>query len=94
VAHGGTSVAGSFIQTLTMVDIAMGWTECLPLVARDGSLVVEAMTRAQGLFPWLMRGADLDNDSAFMNDVVVPWCRAQRIEVTRSRLQEERPAFV
>jgi hypothetical protein len=32
-------VAGSFIQTLTMVDIATGWTECLPLVNRDGSLV-------------------------------------------------------
>ena len=28
VAHGGTSVAGSFIQTLTMVDVAAGWTEC------------------------------------------------------------------
>ena len=54
VAHGGTSVAGSFIQTLTLTDIATGWTECLPLVARDGSLVVEAMTRAQSLFPWLM----------------------------------------
>ncbi|WP_166308943.1 integrase catalytic domain-containing protein [Bradyrhizobium sp. 2S1] len=85
VAHGGTSVAGSFIQTLTMVDIATGWTECLPLVTRDGSLVVEAMTRAQGLFPWVICGADFDNDSAFMNDVVVPWCRAQKIEVTRSR---------
>jgi hypothetical protein len=32
VAHGGNSVAGSFIQTLTMVDIATGWTECLPEV--------------------------------------------------------------
>ena len=42
VAHGGTSVAGSFIQTLTMVDVATGWTECLPLVTRDGSLVTEA----------------------------------------------------
>ncbi|NJO33735.1 MAG: transposase family protein [Rhodospirillales bacterium] len=84
-AHGGTSAAGSFIQTLTLTDIATGWTECLPLVARDGSLVVEARTRAQSLFPWLMRGADFDNDSAFMNDVVVPWCRAQKIEVTRSR---------
>jgi hypothetical protein len=39
VAHGGTSVAGSFIQTLTMVDVATGWTECLPLVNRDGNLV-------------------------------------------------------
>lgn len=26
VAHGGTSVAGSFIQTLTMTDIATGWS--------------------------------------------------------------------
>jgi hypothetical protein len=95
VAHGGTSVAGSFIQTLTMVDIATGWTECLPLVARDGSLVVEAMSRAQSLFPWLIRGADFDNDSAFMNDVVVPWCREQKIEVTRSRAYKKNDqAFV
>lgn len=72
VAHGGTSVAGSFIQTLTMVDVATGWTECLPLLTRDGTLVVEAMKRAQSLFPWLILGADFDNDSAFMNDVVVP----------------------
>jgi hypothetical protein len=95
VAHGGTNVSGSFIQTLTMVDIATGWTECLPLVARDGSLVVEAMTRAQSLFPWLICGADFDNDSAFMNDVVVPWCRDQKIEVTRSRAYKKNDqAFV
>lgn len=95
VAHGGTSVAGSFIQTLTMTDIATGWTECMPLLTRDGSLVVEAMARAQSLFPWLLRGADFDNDSAFMNDVVVPWCRTQKIEVTRSRAYKKNDqAFV
>lgn len=95
VAHGGTNVAGSFIQTLTMTDIATGWTECMPLIARDGSLVVEAMTRAQSLFPWLIRGADFDNDSAFMNDVVVPWCRSEKIEVTRSRAYKKNDqAFV
>ena len=37
VAHGGTSVAGSFIQTLTMVDVATGWTECLPLLTREAT---------------------------------------------------------
>ena len=26
-----------------------------------------------------------DNDGAFMNDPVVDWCRAQGLEVTRSR---------
>jgi hypothetical protein len=95
VAHGGTSVAGSFIQTLTMVDIATGWTECLPLINRDGSLVVEAIMRAQSLFPWLLRGVDFDNDSAFMNEVVVPWCRGQKLEVTRSRAYKKNDqAFV
>lgn len=95
VAHGGTSVAGSFIQTLTMVDVATGWTECMPLVTREGGLVVRAMERAQSLFPWVIRGADFDNDSAFMNDVVVPWCRAQKIEVTRSRAYKKNDqAFV
>src|SRR5450432_2032805 len=95
VAHGGTSVAGSFIQTLTMVDVATGWTECMPLLTRESGLVVRAMERAQNLFPWLIRGADFDNDSAFMNDVVVPWCRAQKIEVTRSRAYKKNDqAFV
>jgi hypothetical protein len=95
VAHGGTSVAGSFIQALTMVDVATGWTECLPLLTREGSLVVEAINRAQSLFPWLLRGVDFDNDSAFMNDVVVPWCREQKLEVTRSRAYKKNDqAFV
>jgi hypothetical protein len=95
VAHGGTSVAGSFIHTLTMVDVATGWTECIPLVARDGGLVIEAIKRAQSLFPWLLRGADFDNDTTFMNDVVVPWCRAQKFEVTRSRAYKKNDqAFV
>ena len=95
VVHGGVSVAGSLIQTLTMVDIATGWTECLPLVTRDGSLVVEAMNHAQSRFPWLLRGVDFDNDSAFMNDVVVAWCRDQKLEVSRSRAYKKNDqAFV
>src|SRR6202165_4263340 len=39
VAHGGTSVAGSFIQTLAMVDVATGWTEGLPLLTPHGCAV-------------------------------------------------------
>src|SRR6516162_2386342 len=95
VAHGGTSVAGSFNQTLTMVDVATGWTECLPLVTRDSALVMEAIRRAQSLFPWLLRGVDFDNDSVFMNEIVIPWCRGQKLEVTRSRAYKKNDqAFV
>jgi hypothetical protein len=95
VAHGGMTVTGSFIQTLTLVDVATGWTECLPLLVREGTLVVRAIERAQSLFPWLISGLDFDNDSAFMNDVVVPWCRGHGIEVTRSRAYKKNDqAFV
>ena len=34
----------------------------VPLVTRDGSLVVEAMKHVQSLFPWLLRGVDFDDD--------------------------------
>jgi hypothetical protein len=86
VAHVGTSVAGSFIQTLTIVDVATGWTECMPLVTRESGLVVQAMGRAQILFPWLIRDADFDNDSAFMNDVVVPWCQSALHPLSESNI--------
>jgi hypothetical protein len=47
------------------------------------------------LFPWLLRGVDFDNDSAFMNEVVIPWCREQQLEVTRSRAYKKNDqAFV
>ena len=85
VAHGGTSVAGSFIQTLVLTDIATGWTECVPVVTRNAALVIEAIRNARALFPFPLKGIDLDNDSSFMNDEVVPWCRAAGLFVTRSR---------
>lgn len=85
VAHGGTSVAGSFVQTVVLTDVATGWTECVPILVREGALVVEALGRARELFPFALKGVDFDNDSAFMNDVVVPWCREQGLEVTRAR---------
>lgn len=61
---------------------------------REAALVVEALERAQNLFPWPVRGLDFDNDSAFMNDTVVSWCRSHAIEVTRSRAYKNDQAFV
>jgi hypothetical protein len=85
VAHSGPSMAGAFAWTLVLTDVATGWTECVPLPCRDGALVVEALTRLRGVLPFPLGGADFDNDSVFMNEGVVGWCRANGIEVTRSR---------
>jgi len=85
VAHGGTTVSGAFVQTMVLTDVATGWTECIPLVVREAEMVVHALRRARELFPFPLRGVDFDNDSLFMNDLVVGWCRAAGLEVTRSR---------
>lgn len=85
VAHGGTSGAGSFIQTLVLTDIATGWTECVPVVTRGAALVIAALQGAMALFPFPLKGIDFDNDSTFMNGEVVPWCRSSGLVVTRSR---------
>lgn len=85
VAHSGTSSSGSFAQTMVLTDIATGWTECVPVRTRESGLVIAAIQRARSLFPFPLLGVDFDNDSAFMNEVVVCWCRSQGLEVTRSR---------
>jgi hypothetical protein len=73
--HAGTSTTGSFIQTMRLTDIATAWTECLPVVMRAGELVIEARSAALALFPVHLRGVDVDNDGAFMNELMVPRTR-------------------
>ncbi|MDQ0028076.1 hypothetical protein J2X90_005929 [Variovorax paradoxus] len=85
VAHCGPQLAGNFIQTLVLTDVATGWTECVPVLTRDSTLVIDAIDRARALLPFPMLGVDFDNDSVFMNERVVGWCRAQGLEVTRAR---------
>jgi hypothetical protein len=47
VAHCGGSMAGSVVHTLVLTDIATGWTECIPLIARDQDLIVEALEQVR-----------------------------------------------
>ena len=47
VAHGGGDVEGSFLYTLTLTDIATGWTECLPLLSRSQEAVLSALQQAR-----------------------------------------------
>ena len=85
VVHSGTTVSGAFAQTMVLTDVATGWTECIPIVVREAEMVVHALGRARELFPFPLYGVDFDNDSLFMNELVVGWCRAEELEVTRSR---------
>ena len=85
VSHGGGSVEGSFIHTLTLTDIASGWTECVALLARDSGLVVEALARLRTTMPFSLLGVDSDNGSEFINEALIQYCKETNIEFTRSR---------
>lgn len=85
VAHCGGSMSGQCLHALMLTDVATGWTEGLPLVAREHSQVVEALALHQGRLRIPQLGLDTDNDSAFMNQTVLDYCARQTIALTRSR---------
>jgi len=85
VAHSGPSPKGSFVQTLTLTDVATGWTECAPLLFREQRLLSEVMTTLRPVLPFPLLGFDTDNDSVFMNETIKVWCENADVEFTRSR---------
>lgn len=87
VAHCGTSAEGSYLYTLTLTDIATGWTECLPLLNRGQEAVVAALQRARQLLPFPLLGIDTDNGVEFINMELMAYCEQEHITFTRGRPQ-------
>jgi hypothetical protein len=85
VAHCGGNPAGSFAHTLTLTDIATGWTECVPLAVRQSSLVVDAVEHLRTTMPFVLRGIDTDNGSEFVNETMLAFCVKHGLELTRAR---------
>lgn len=87
VAHCGRWMEGRFLWTLVATDIATGWSECLPLLSRDGASVMAALRMLEELLPFPLRGIDVDNDGAFLNAPLEQWCQKHQppIALTRSR---------
>ena len=85
VAHSGPTTRGSFVQTLTLTDIATGWTECAPLLVREQRLLTEVLTEVRKRLPFPLLGFDTDNDSVFMNETVRDYCLVAGIAFTRCR---------
>jgi hypothetical protein len=52
VAHCGTDINSGYLYTLTLTDIATGWTECLPLLHRREVRRLSAIQRTRTLFPF------------------------------------------
>ena len=88
VAHCGSSAEGPFLYTLTLTDIATGWTECLPLLNRNQEAVVAALKRARQLLPFARLRLDTDNGVEFINMELLAYCEAEQLTFTRGRPQQ------
>jgi hypothetical protein len=42
---GGVKTGGDFVHTLTLIDLASGWTECVSMRMRNQMLVIEALDK-------------------------------------------------
>jgi len=85
VAHCGGDMGGSFIWSLTSVEILSGWTEirCIWNRGQHATLTgLEEIGRAQ---PFDLRGIDSDGGSEFINYHLYHHLKSQGIRQTRSR---------
>lgn len=85
VAHCGQALVGAFVHTLTLTDVASGWTECTPLLVREAALVCESLRVLRTQLPFALRGLDVDNGSEFINETLLAYCQEHTVEFTRSR---------
>ena len=84
-AHCGTNIEGGYLYTLTLTDMATGWTECLPLLYRSQETVLAAIRRARTLFTFSILGIDTDNGGEFISEVLIAYCEQEHITFTRGR---------
>lgn len=82
VAHCGESTAGSYVHTLVLTDIASEWTECVAVPVREAMVIVDIVKRLRRLLPFELLGIDTDNGSEFLNEVMLAYCRDEKIDFT------------
>jgi hypothetical protein len=87
VAHCGTSLAGSFIWSLTYTDILSGWTEGGAVWNKGAAGVLTATREVEARLPFALLGFDSDNGGEFLNHHLWAYMRERKVavEFTRSR---------
>lgn len=85
VAHEGGNSSGEFCFTLTVTDIATGWTINRSVRNKAQRWVFAALEYIIARFPFPILGIDSDNGSEFINEQLLRYCIEHKITFTRSR---------
>jgi hypothetical protein len=87
VAHGGTSMAGDFLWSLTFTDIATGWTVNRVVWNKGAQGVLDRVRELEGELPFALLGMDCDNGSEFLTHHLWRYLRdrPRPVDFTRGR---------
>ncbi|MGO8930022.1 MAG: hypothetical protein ACLQU3_24405 [Limisphaerales bacterium] len=87
VVHCGSSLAGSFIWSLTYTDLASTWTEDRAVWNKGAHGVLEQTKNVEQTLPFPILGFDFDNGSEWLNWTLIRYLQVcpKPIRVTRSR---------
>jgi hypothetical protein len=85
VGHEGGNAEGEHAYTLTVTDIATGWTENRSVPNKAQKWVVAALEDIAKVMPFPLLGIDSDNGSEFINYHLLAWCQDRKLTFTRSR---------
>ena len=89
VVHCGGTVTGSYISSLVLTDVCSGWTEAIPLLACEQTLVVEGLEAVSRVFPVPIRGIEFTRSRAYRkNDQA--WIEQKNSSVVRRFVGHER----
>lgn len=87
VAHCGTSLAGEFINTLTVTDICSSWTENRAVWRKESATILNAISSIESALPFPVLGFATDNGNEFLNHDLHSYFfnRKNRVEFVRRR---------
>jgi hypothetical protein len=85
VQHDGGCPAGEFCYTLTVTEMADGWTSHKELLNKTHKWVKEALNQTRIEQPCGLKGIHPDCGSEFINKALKEWTEENGIEFTRSR---------
>src|SRR5664279_4891877 len=85
VGYEGGNAIGEHVYTLTVTDIATGWTENRSVPNKARKWVIAALALSCLIMPFPLLGIDSDNGSEFITHHLLAWCEQRKLTFTRSR---------
>jgi hypothetical protein len=85
VLHCGSSVAGTYAETLNTMDIHTHWNEQTAILKKTTKKVIAAFHEQRKRFPFVIKSTDFDNGFEFVNWYMHGYCKKEGIDFTRSR---------